>query len=361
TSTQQFARDVSSSFAGGYAENTARQCMGLGGKRSFENVAIDAFGNALGNSVAGKYQAAAEQARAMQIKSFNGVGPIFDWRTASRNIGEPTTQVSPLAIADDISNWDWKEEDLIFSKREAVLANHFENLNTGQSIGSNWAWSGQCTVDNPYGLSQAQVEQIAWDYVGGRKNLPPEGSSTDVSTNQQLSELLNYTGNVSSISGTAISAVEAATPGFSIYSQTKGVSSGTAWTSHVASVGQSPSAYLSTLGAYDPNAKNVIFSASKNDISKASTRLGYGFALVGAGASALQYSEAVYYDKQKFGYVRTSTNVFHAWKFVGDALAFGAGYIPYVGVAVNVGWTAFNVSGEVNKVQEGMRWLDNEK
>ncbi|HGS4777301.1 TPA: DUF6531 domain-containing protein [Vibrio cholerae] len=216
-----------------------------------------------------------------------------------------------------------------------------------------------CTPDNPHGLSKAQAEQIAWDYVGGRKNLPPESSSVDVSTNQQLSELLSYTGNVSSISGMAISVAESVTPGFSLYSQTKG--GGTAWTSHVASVGQTPSAHLTKLGAYDPNAKNVIFSASKTDITGASTRLGNGLAIVGAGVSVMQFSQAAVYDKEKFGYVRPSTYAFHGWKAVGDALAFGAGFVPYVGVTVNVGWTAFNVSGEVNKVQEGMRWLDNEK
>ncbi len=36
--------------------------------------------------------------------------------------------------------------------------------------------------------------------------------------------------------------------------------------------------------------------------------------------------------------------------------------VPYAGVAVNVGWTAFNISGGAYKVQEGMRrLLDNEK
>lgn len=168
TSMQQFARDVSSSFAGGYAENTARQWMGIGGKRGFEDIAIDAFGNAIGNSLAGQHRAAAEKARVRQIKSFEGVGPIFDWRGTGRGEAEPVTVVSPLSAADDPRNWNWNEEDLMFAEREAALASHFANLDKGQSIGGSWAWSGQCTVDNPYGLSKVEVEQMAWDYVGGR-------------------------------------------------------------------------------------------------------------------------------------------------------------------------------------------------
>ncbi|MCG7490599.1 hypothetical protein MHN79_13995, partial [Vibrio sp. Of14-4] len=269
---------------------------------------------------------------------------------------DPTVIVTPLSEQD--KPLQWHEENLHLGNK-AALVNHFGNSTHKQDAGTSWVWSGQCTADNPYGLGQAQVEQIAWDYVGGRKNLSFEGSPTDVSTNQQLSELLSYTGNVSSISGTAISVAELVTPEFSVYSQTKGV--GTAWTSHVASVGQTPSAHLTSLGAYEPNAKSVIFSASKADISSAATQLGKGLTTVGAGISVMQYSQAANYDKEKFGYVRPSTYAFHGWKAVGDILAFGAGYIPYVGVAVNAGWTAFNVSGEVNQVQEGMRWLDNEK
>lgn len=81
--------------------------------------------------------------------------------------------------------------------------------------------------------------------------------------------------------------------------------------------------------------------------------------MVGAGVSLAQYLEAAYYDTQEFGDVRTSTMVFHTWKAVGDVLAYTSGYIPYFGVATNAAWTAFNVSGEVNQVQDGMRWIDN--
>ncbi|MCG3724109.1 hypothetical protein EXA15_17010, partial [Vibrio cincinnatiensis] len=115
TSTQQFARDVSSSFAGGYAENTARQWMGLGGKRSFENVAIDAFGNALGNSVAGKYQAAAEQARIKQ-----------------------KTMSFALSPEDSPVNWNLYEKDLTFATHvagwDAQLESHFVQLAEYQAI-----------------------------------------------------------------------------------------------------------------------------------------------------------------------------------------------------------------------------------
>ncbi|GAA4495656.1 hypothetical protein [Pseudaeromonas paramecii] len=47
---------MASNFAGGWAENSARQWFGVGGKREWSNIAIDAFGNALGNSIAGSYQ-----------------------------------------------------------------------------------------------------------------------------------------------------------------------------------------------------------------------------------------------------------------------------------------------------------------
>lgn len=80
TSAQQYAKDVASSFAGGYTENVARDWMELGGKRGFEDIAIDAFGNAIGNSVAGAHRQAADKAAIAQRKSFAGVGPIFDWR-----------------------------------------------------------------------------------------------------------------------------------------------------------------------------------------------------------------------------------------------------------------------------------------
>ncbi|WNJ96888.1 hypothetical protein RND59_07440 [Vibrio ruber] len=93
----------------------------------------------------------------------------------------------------------------------------------------------------------------------------------------------------------------------------------------------------------------------------ASVQLGNGFAILGGWRSAMQFWDAARYDEQQFGYIRSSTYAFHIWKGVGDALAYGVGFVPYVGVAVNTGWTAFNVSGEVNKVQEGMRWLDNEQ
>ncbi|GAA4495649.1 hypothetical protein [Pseudaeromonas paramecii] len=49
-------RDMASNFAGGWAENSARQWLGVGGKREWSNIAIDAFGNALGNSIVGSYQ-----------------------------------------------------------------------------------------------------------------------------------------------------------------------------------------------------------------------------------------------------------------------------------------------------------------
>ncbi|GAA4503179.1 hypothetical protein [Pseudaeromonas paramecii] len=49
-------RGMASNFAGGWAENSARQWFGVGGKREWSNIAIDAFGNALGNSIAGSYQ-----------------------------------------------------------------------------------------------------------------------------------------------------------------------------------------------------------------------------------------------------------------------------------------------------------------
>ncbi|MEZ8236655.1 hypothetical protein AB6C62_24485 [Vibrio splendidus] len=308
--------------------------------------AVDAFGNTLGNSVT---QGLHSKPKAYKEGDNNKDGTTHLVDSVDEN-GQPTTIVTPLSAADDSSNWSWDEQDVLFEEREAALAQHFENLNKKVSISGGWGWSGECTVDNPYGLSQAQVEQIAWDHVGGKKYLSEGGS------NHQLSGLLSYTGDVSAISGTIISVADAVTPGFSIYSQTKGA--GIAWTSHIASVGQSPSAHLTKFGVYDPRANNVILSVSKNDISMAADRLGNSLTLVGGVVSAIQFNDAKLYDQKQFGHVRASTYAFHVWKGTGDILAYGAGYFPYVGVAVNAGWAAFNVSGEVNQVQDGMRWID---
>ncbi|WP_220720519.1 LysM peptidoglycan-binding domain-containing protein [Agarivorans litoreus] len=48
----EMATDFISSFAGGAADNVARQWMGIGGKREWSAIATDAFGNMIGNSVA---------------------------------------------------------------------------------------------------------------------------------------------------------------------------------------------------------------------------------------------------------------------------------------------------------------------
>ncbi|GAB3215946.1 LysM peptidoglycan-binding domain-containing protein [Pseudaeromonas pectinilytica] len=53
---QLMMRDMASNFAGGWAENSARQWLGIGGKREWSDIAIDAFGNAMGNSIVGSYQ-----------------------------------------------------------------------------------------------------------------------------------------------------------------------------------------------------------------------------------------------------------------------------------------------------------------
>lgn len=67
-----FARDFTSSFAGGAAENLAREMMDIGGKRDWVSVATDAFGNALGNSLAGKHRAEAQAIAARQESIDNG-------------------------------------------------------------------------------------------------------------------------------------------------------------------------------------------------------------------------------------------------------------------------------------------------
>ncbi|WP_411993541.1 DUF6531 domain-containing protein [Agarivorans sp. DSG3-1] len=63
------ARDMASSFAGGAAENVARQWMDIGGKREWSSIAIDAFGNMIGNSVAGGYSKAAYAAQNAQAEA----------------------------------------------------------------------------------------------------------------------------------------------------------------------------------------------------------------------------------------------------------------------------------------------------
>ncbi|MDO6687893.1 MULTISPECIES: glycohydrolase toxin TNT-related protein [unclassified Agarivorans] len=78
----EMATDFISSFAGGAADNVARQWMGIGGKREWSAIATDAFGNMIGNSVAREYQQAAhraevEQRREIQYlnKYVDGTGP----------------------------------------------------------------------------------------------------------------------------------------------------------------------------------------------------------------------------------------------------------------------------------------------
>ena len=78
---------------------------------------------------------------------------------------QPTMIVTPLSAADDPSNWSWDEQDVLSEEREAALVQHFANLNKEGSISGGWAWSGACTVDNPYGFSQAQVRQKALSMV----------------------------------------------------------------------------------------------------------------------------------------------------------------------------------------------------
>ncbi|EJI1278666.1 RHS repeat protein [Vibrio vulnificus] len=99
---QQFAKDVASSFAGGLTENAARNWMEIGGKRGFEDIAIDAFGNAIGNSVAGAHRQAADKAAIAQRKSFAGVGPIFDWR--NKEVKYDMSGYTPI--------FDWRNKEV---------------------------------------------------------------------------------------------------------------------------------------------------------------------------------------------------------------------------------------------------------
>ena len=66
TGAGQFAKNAFSSFAGGYTENRARVWMDVGGTRTTEQLLTDAFGNAIGNSMAGVHVKAAEKERMKQ-------------------------------------------------------------------------------------------------------------------------------------------------------------------------------------------------------------------------------------------------------------------------------------------------------
>lgn len=100
TTSQQLSRDMASSFAGGYTENVAREWMDIGGKRDFTDIAVDAFGNALGNSVAGKHRAAAEQARAEQIKVDRAETSYYAWPEGGQASNEGVAALFDGGMAD---------------------------------------------------------------------------------------------------------------------------------------------------------------------------------------------------------------------------------------------------------------------
>ncbi|QIJ84745.1 LysM peptidoglycan-binding domain-containing protein [Vibrio coralliilyticus OCN008] len=321
----------------------------------------DAFGNSLANVARGEIRDQELAVKKQKVMAQQRMGRLPD--RPVKKAQDPTAIATPVPKADNPANRQWVEEDLAEQYRDRPVETQSESVLEAHPIIASGEIPAfrMCTPENPMGLTEAEIKAIAYSRIGMNEesDSSSDKSTVDVTKNQQLSELLTYTGNASAISGTTLSAVGDLAPAFSVYSQSKGASQGLAWTAHIASVGQSTSTHLGSIGPYNPSARWVVFSASKQNISGVTQRLGNGLSMVGAGVSTAQYLESAHYDTQEFGYVRTSTKAFHTWKAVGDGLAFASGYIPYFGVAINAAWTAFNVSGEINQVQEGMRWIDN--
>ncbi|GAB3215939.1 LysM peptidoglycan-binding domain-containing protein [Pseudaeromonas pectinilytica] len=99
-------RDMASNFAGGWAENSARQWLGIGGKREWSDIAIDAFGNAVGNSIAGSYQKEAgdevqrQQLIADQIDKLEGdYLNVYNEAMAANKYGKEVTKETALELA----------------------------------------------------------------------------------------------------------------------------------------------------------------------------------------------------------------------------------------------------------------------
>ncbi|EJP4175445.1 LysM peptidoglycan-binding domain-containing protein [Vibrio vulnificus] len=110
-------------------------------------LALDAFGNALGNVVRRGMRQHADAVeerknispifdwRNKDVKyDMDGYTPIFDWRTTGPN----TTEAFPLSEEDLPSNRHWNERDILIEEKEAALASHFANLETKQKRGINF-------------------------------------------------------------------------------------------------------------------------------------------------------------------------------------------------------------------------------
>lgn len=121
-------RDMTSNFAGGWAENSARQWLGIGGKREWSDIAIDAFGNAVGNSIAGSYQAAAdaisEASILAKLESETGysIDQLKQYGTLSKNAYEKNG-------APD--GWNRISDDEALLKEIGLKKSDFENEGSG--------------------------------------------------------------------------------------------------------------------------------------------------------------------------------------------------------------------------------------
>ncbi|KUI97041.1 DUF6531 domain-containing protein [Vibrio sp. MEBiC08052] len=182
---QKWASDFASSFAGGYTSDVARQWMGIGGKQGVENIAADAFGSALGNSIVRARQAAQasqtldEEKRTIQ-KAKASVAATPGTQNDRRDSHEPVTQVFPLPESENPKNFVWDEHNVPVASPSSGPKPSVSDI----SVSGSWNWSEQCTVDNPLGLSQAEVADLALrgatdlmrSRVADRLNYtPPEG------------------------------------------------------------------------------------------------------------------------------------------------------------------------------------------
>ncbi|MGF1731254.1 polymorphic toxin type 46 domain-containing protein, partial [Photobacterium kasasachensis] len=191
TASQQFTRDLASSFAGGYTEDIAREWMDIGGKRGFENIAVDAFGNALGNSVVGAHKVAAEKARAEQIKaghaeisyygrpeggqaSNEGVAAYFDGGVADyTTLEQEMTRYGAEMLPDDYSEGSYSAFD---NYQEGVFFNDIfgysdlvpvePGLGTVPILPIEWAIDGMAQMWD--GITDAVTDYGFWSLQTGK-------------------------------------------------------------------------------------------------------------------------------------------------------------------------------------------------
>lgn len=120
---------------------------------------FDAFGNALGNSVAGKHRAAAD--KAIERQQINPINKA--WLTAGADAKTPSTIVSPLTAADDPSNWNWDEEDIPVIEKKAIMKERLVSGSVGKPDKVKYDMSGYSPIINWKSRSSTQKSGLSID------------------------------------------------------------------------------------------------------------------------------------------------------------------------------------------------------